>query len=61
MTVYVINDGSTDDTAKKVYEVAPKYPWLKFLDYSVNEGKSTALNKALEHVTTKVTITIDGE
>lgn len=61
MTVYVINDGSTDATAEKVNEVAYKYPWLTFLDYSVNEGKSAALNKALEKVTTNLTITIDGD
>lgn len=61
MTVYVINDGSTDDTTEKVREVASLYPWLTFLDFAQNRGKSAALNSALEHVDTNLTITIDGD
>ena len=61
MQVFVINDGSTDDTSAKVKSVLHQYPWLTFLDYKENEGKSAALNKALAFVKTNLTLTIDGD
>lgn len=61
MRVIVINDGSTDDTAEKVYGVLGKYSWLEFLDLKQNVGKASALNKALALVKTTLTITIDGD
>jgi biofilm PGA synthesis N-glycosyltransferase PgaC len=60
-TVYVINDGSTDDTAEKVRSVAHQYPWLKLIDLEQNAGKSNALNVALKKVKTNLTITVDGD
>ena len=61
MTVYVINDGSTDDTVDKVLSVKQQYPWLALIDIKKNGGKAAALNAALEYVKTDVTITIDGD
>ena len=61
MIVYVINDGSTDDTAEKVKSVLSKYKWLRFIDLQKNAGKSNALNTALKFVQTHLTITIDGD
>ena len=61
MTVFVINDGSTDDTAAKVQSIVHKYPWLEFINLETNGGKSAALNTALKLVKTNLTLTIDGD
>lgn len=61
LTVIVINDGSTDNTATVVKSVLPQYPWLKLLDLENNGGKSSALNHGLKLVETDLTITVDGD
>ena len=59
--VIVINDGSSDRTVEKVKSVQNKYPWLALLDIKKNAGKANALNQALKLVSTRLTITIDGD
>lgn len=61
MRVYVINDGSSDDTAEVVRSLEPKYAWLTLLDLTENVGKARALNQALALVETDLTVTIDGD
>ena len=49
--VFVINDGSTDDTADIVEEYSRQYPWIKLLNVPkeiARRGKSNALNYALQ-------------
>jgi biofilm PGA synthesis N-glycosyltransferase PgaC len=60
-TVYVINDGSSDNTAELVRDKLRTYPWLRLIDLTKNAGKANALNVALREVTTNLTITIDGD
>ena len=59
--VIVTNDGSTDDTCKKVKSAQTIYPWLSLLDIKKNAGKANALNQALKLVKTELTITLDGD
>jgi biofilm PGA synthesis N-glycosyltransferase PgaC len=57
--VFVINDGSTDGTAKALSKI--KYPWLHILNLQENAGKAHALNEGLKRVKTPLTLTIDGD
>lgn len=57
----IINDGSKDDTAKKVKSQLRGRPWLRLLNLKQNVGKADALNKGLAIVDTELTITIDGD
>lgn len=59
LKVIVINDGSTDDTLERLQSV--HYPWLQIIDMGRNVGKSQALTHALEQVTTRLTLTVDGD
>lgn len=61
MTTIVINDGSKDNTVQKIKEVIHRYPWLMLVNRYKNKGKSHALNKGLNYVTTNLTITIDAD
>lgn len=61
MRVFVINDGSRDDTAEVVRGLEPQYSWLTLIDLKQNVGKANALNVALARVETDLTITIDGD
>lgn len=57
--VFVIDDGSTDATAQRLSEIS--YPWLRVITLPKNGGKAAALNVGLSHVTSDLTITIDGD
>jgi biofilm PGA synthesis N-glycosyltransferase PgaC len=59
MEVFVIDDGSTDGTARKLAEIS--YPWLQVITMPKNSGKAAALNVGLTHVTSELTVTIDGD
>ena len=61
MKVIVIDDGSTDNTIHEVRECAKKYSWLQVIAMPQNGGKSSALNRGLQDVTTDITITIDAD
>jgi len=60
VTVWVINDGSTDKT-KEIINNYANFPWLKAIHLPKNMGKANALNYALKDVTTKLIITIDAD
>lgn len=61
MTVYVINDGSKDNTEEVVRSLESQYSWLRLVNMEKNSGKSHALNRGLELVNTELMITIDGD
>ena len=59
MAVIVIDDGSTDTTARKLSEL--NYPWLQVINLEKNGGKASALNQGLARVRSALTVTIDGD
>jgi poly-beta-1,6-N-acetyl-D-glucosamine synthase len=61
MTVYIVNDGSKDNTVALVESVLHKYSWLRLIDYKQNMGKARALTEALKSVDTEYVITVDGD
>ena len=61
MTVFIVNDGSRDNTVARVKTVLHRYSWLKLIDLKQNVGKARALTHALESVDTDYVITVDGD
>jgi len=57
--VFVVDDGSTDQTSAKLSSV--KHEWLRVITLGQNGGKAAALNRALENVAYPLVITIDGD
>jgi len=60
--IIVVNDGSTDDTARIVKE----FPFAQLISYPANVGKGWALRKAFKHVVAEgydyaITIDSDGQ
>ena len=51
LEVLVVNDGSTDDTAKIAVNYAETYPFIRLIDLPVNGGVSKARNVGIENAT----------
>ncbi len=45
--IIVVNDGSTDDTARVVREYAAKHPSIVFIDHLVNAGKGSGIRDGM--------------
>src|SRR5690554_1483687 len=58
--VIAINDGSYDDTAKKLEALRTKFSSLKVLHQS-NRGKASALNHGLSEASGSIIVGIDGD
>jgi glycosyltransferase involved in cell wall biosynthesis len=58
--IIVINDGSKDDTVKKILELPRKFH-IKLISFSRNFGKEIALTAGLEHAKGDVTIIMDAD
>ncbi len=48
LTTIVVNDGSTDDTAQVLDDLAHRYPWVKAVHRRVNGGKGAAIRDGLQ-------------
>ena len=59
--VIVVDDGSTDDTYKKILEEKKKYKNLKCIKLTKNCGKSMALSSGFFHSSGDIIITLDGD
>lgn len=59
--VIFIDDGSTDDTWKRIVEVGNQYPGYKGLRFNRNFGKSAALQTGFKAAKGEVVITMDGD
>jgi len=59
--VWMIDDGSTDDSWKVVQELRAKNPHLKAIKFQRNYGKSPALFVGFRHAQGAVVITMDAD
>lgn len=59
--VWMIDDGSTDDSWKVIQELRTKNPNLKAVKFQRNYGKSPALYVGFKHVSGDVIITMDAD
>ena len=59
--IICINDGSTDRTAELLDQMLPRYPRLRVIHQSSNQGKAVALNTAAPLANSEFLICIDGD
>ena len=59
--VWMIDDGSTDDSWAVVERLRGEYPTLNAVKFQRNYGKSPALNVGFQHVRGEVVITMDAD
>ena len=59
--IIIINDGSTDDTEKIVYEVKKSDAYIKLISYRDNKGKGHAVKLGVEESNGDVTLFLDGD
>ncbi len=59
--VWIIDDGSTDDSWKVVQQLREKNPNIKAVKFQRNYGKSPALYVGFKHVSGDVVITMDAD
>jgi glycosyltransferase involved in cell wall biosynthesis len=59
--VFVIDDGSNDETLSTLKDLRQKYSWLKYISFRRNYGKSAALSEAFKISTGKYIVTMDAD
>ncbi|OIO38586.1 MAG: hypothetical protein AUJ72_02340 [Candidatus Omnitrophica bacterium CG1_02_46_14] len=59
--VVVVDDGSTDDSARIVQEEAKKNPRIRLIQHSKNRGYGAAIRTGLSHVTKDLVFLTDGD
>lgn len=59
--IIAVNDGSTDKTGEKLWELAAKQDNLKVVNFVRNFGQTAAMMAGLENATGEILITIDAD
>src|ERR1044071_9123319 len=59
--VLIVDDGSTDDTARLLEEGRRRYPWLRVLRMEKNAGQSAAFEAGFAAARGEVIATIDAD
>lgn len=59
--VLAVEDGSADDTASKLYELAKSWPQLRVICHAVNMGQAAALWTAFQNARGGLVATLDGD
>ncbi len=59
--VIVVNDGSTDDSARLLAEQAATRPWLKVVNLRRNYGQTAALMAGFERAAGSIIVAMDGD
>ena len=59
--VWIIDDGSSDDTATVVGRIEKEYPAVRYVQFRRNYGKAAALMEAFRRVKGKYVITMDAD
>ncbi|MCC6067583.1 glycosyltransferase family 2 protein [Ferrovum sp. PN-J185] len=59
--IYIVNDGSQDNTKKKILDLKLSADLLTLIDLTINKGKANALNIGLNYLLSDLVITIDAD
>ena len=61
ISIFLINDGSTDRTALILQAIAKDHPGIVFIHLKKNIGKARALNEGLKQCKTELVISVDAD
>jgi len=59
--IIAVNDGSKDETALCLNELALKTPEVKVIHFRVNAGQTAAIHAGIEHATGEIIISLDSD
>lgn len=59
--VIVVDDGSTDGTAREIKALLPRYGKLKYLRHEARSGQSSAVRTGVSRATSPYIVTMDGD
>jgi asparagine synthase (glutamine-hydrolysing) len=59
--IVVVDDGSTDETARRARELAKEYGTLKIISYQENRGKAQAVKEGFDHAAGDVLMILDAD
>ncbi len=59
--IIVVDDGSTDETKRRVQEYARLNRWVRLVSYPVNQGRGKALRTGFEHARGGIICTTDAD
>ncbi len=59
--VIAVDDGSTDDTPRKLYAYASTADWLKVISYQPNQGRGYAIRAGINAAVGEIICTIDAD
>ena len=59
--IIVVNDGSNDNTANEIAEAAQRWPQVRALHHSQNQGQAAALLNGLRDARGEFILTMDGD
>jgi glycosyltransferase involved in cell wall biosynthesis len=59
--IVFVNDGSTDKSQDVIENLSAQYPYIRFITFRKNFGKSAALNAGFKHVSYDIIFTMDAD
>lgn len=59
--IVFVNDGSTDKSQDVIEALSAQYPYIRFITFRKNFGKSAALNAGFKHVSYDIIFTMDAD
>lgn len=59
--IVFVNDGSTDKSQEVIESLSAQYPYIRFITFRKNFGKSAALNAGFKHVSYDIVFTMDAD
>jgi dolichol-phosphate mannosyltransferase len=59
--VVIVDDGSSDDTAAEVADLAQEHPWLRVETHQQNRGQSAAIRRGVQSAFAPIIAVLDGD
>lgn len=59
--ILFVNDGSTDKSQEIIESLCSQYPYIHYITFRKNFGKSAALNAGFKHVSYDIVFTMDAD
>ena len=59
--IVFVNDGSTDKSQEVIETLSAQYPYIHYITFRKNFGKSAALNAGFKHVNYDIVFTMDAD